>query len=517
MNKKIYLYLSFLLFAVIFVLILLTFKIYGVSLDEPLQHRYGQEILRFYSSFFQDRTAMFDYDLYLYGGFFEGIAESAALILPFGVYETRHLINALFGLWGIIGAFMIGKTFAGNAGGFFSAFLIVIFPTYLGHMFNNSKDIPFAAAFLWGIYGIIISIYHMNDFKAKDALQTGIYCGIASGIKVGGLILFFYFFIAWLLYSIYQLFITRINYKMFFKNQIDLLKRIPLLIISAYIMMALFWPRFQAYPISAVLDSLHKFSHINGLGDPFYIPKYYLVKFPEWIFIFFFIGLVLLVQWLIKIFRNKEVSNHIKTIIAGFILFLSFSFTSIYPMLQRSSFYNEIRHMIFAMLPLIMICGISIAFLLGKINGMFWLRITFISFIIIGSGWYIYQIASLYPYEYSYFNIFAGKNLKQAMAHYEGGDYWRHANGDMVKAIKNYLIKTEGPDAENKQYTIGLVHSSDPLEVTTYYFSPWKFVITNRETARFILGETDTNLNTIYSIIRQDVIFGAVEDKSLKH
>ena len=54
------------LLATIFVLVLLTFRVYAVTNDEWVQHHYGELILDYYKSGFTDR-ALFEFDnLYLY-------------------------------------------------------------------------------------------------------------------------------------------------------------------------------------------------------------------------------------------------------------------------------------------------------------------------------------------------------------------------------------------------------------------------------------------------------------------
>ncbi len=513
MNKKIYLHLSILLFAVIFVWILLTFQIYGPNWDEGFQHEYGIDILRFYTSLFQNRTSMHYFDLYYYGGFFEAIAEIGAAVLPFGTYESRHLVNALFGLWGIIGAFMIGRTFAGNAGGFFSALLMLLFPTYLGHMFNNSKDVPFAAAFLWGIYSIVKGVKKFPEFRFKDALSVGIYCGIASGIRSGGVILYFYFLLAWVFYSAYQFIINRIDYKTALKWQLDFIKRLPVLIVIAYITMAVFWPWLQKYPITAIPDSLHHYMTFHGTGDPMYIPSYYLVKFPEWIFILTFAGLLLLALWIIKQFKTKTLLVDIKTLTAWLVLFTSFFFTSLYPVLLSSTFYNEIRQMIFGMVPLIVICGITAALLLEKIDKIKWLKAAYFGLFVAFSALYIYEIASLYPYHYSYFNRFAGRDLAQALQHYVGGDYYEFGNKELFTALIKHIKEKEGPDLSKKIRLICLRTPGSPTDPIREYLHAGNFAVTNCNSAQYILNDKSTNGTLIYSIVRQGVVFEQVRER----
>lgn len=60
---------SIVLFALLAIFILLTFKQYGISNDEMVQHTYGQLLVKFYASGLQDLSAFEYKNLYLYGGF----------------------------------------------------------------------------------------------------------------------------------------------------------------------------------------------------------------------------------------------------------------------------------------------------------------------------------------------------------------------------------------------------------------------------------------------------------------
>src|ERR1700729_1445843 len=82
--------------AVIATIILGTFKHYGITWDEELQSQYGLAIVDYYASLFADQRYSEIYNLYLYGGLFDGIASVFDEFTPYSVYETRHLVNALF-------------------------------------------------------------------------------------------------------------------------------------------------------------------------------------------------------------------------------------------------------------------------------------------------------------------------------------------------------------------------------------------------------------------------------------
>ena len=63
--------------AALAVLVLATFRDYGISNDEEVQHVYGQKLLDFYLSGFADRSAFEYRNLYLYGGFFDMVMRKA--------------------------------------------------------------------------------------------------------------------------------------------------------------------------------------------------------------------------------------------------------------------------------------------------------------------------------------------------------------------------------------------------------------------------------------------------------
>jgi hypothetical protein len=119
-----------------------TFLDYGLTWDAEVQASYGTLVLRWYGSWFRDGAALRYSNLYLYGGLFDTLAQLAARVSPLGVYETRHLLNALVGVFGVVGAYKLRSHLAGPRGGFFSAVFLTLTPVFYGHLFNNPKDVP---------------------------------------------------------------------------------------------------------------------------------------------------------------------------------------------------------------------------------------------------------------------------------------------------------------------------------------------------------------------------------------
>ena len=91
-------------------------------------------------------------------------------ILPLDVYETRHLVNALFGFLAVCGAYNSGRYLSSPAPGFFSALFLTVTPGFYGHIFNNSKDVPFAALFAFALYYTVANLRHSCPASPIGAL-----------------------------------------------------------------------------------------------------------------------------------------------------------------------------------------------------------------------------------------------------------------------------------------------------------------------------------------------------------
>ena len=85
------------------VLVVLTFRDYGVTWDEDLHRWYGVAALDYYLSGFADQKALHFPDLVNYGAVFDMAAAALHRISPFGVYETRHLLDGFIGIVGLAG------------------------------------------------------------------------------------------------------------------------------------------------------------------------------------------------------------------------------------------------------------------------------------------------------------------------------------------------------------------------------------------------------------------------------
>jgi hypothetical protein len=182
--------LAWILFAGLTAAVFLTFRSYGITFDEEVQNTYGDLILRWYATRGVDDGALTFSNLYLYGGLFDTLASLANLISPFGIYETRHLLNGLVGVIGVAGCWKLARVMGGPRAALFAAAMLALTPDWYGQMFNNPKDIPFAAAMTWSTYFTVRLAHRLPSPPLALVLKLGLAIGLALGTRVGGVLLF---------------------------------------------------------------------------------------------------------------------------------------------------------------------------------------------------------------------------------------------------------------------------------------------------------------------------------------
>src|SRR6516225_10927627 len=185
--------LSFGLMTTAIFLVFLTFRDYGVTWDEDVHNWYGNFVLDYYLSFFVDHNALHWRDLYNYGAIFDTFAAALNRVSPIGIYETRHLLNALVGILGLVGCCKLGHTMGGARVGFLAALFLLLTPNYYGQMFNNPKDIPFAVGVVWATYYLVRIVPVLPQPPLRLLIKFGVVVGMTMGVRIGGLMLLCYF------------------------------------------------------------------------------------------------------------------------------------------------------------------------------------------------------------------------------------------------------------------------------------------------------------------------------------
>jgi len=459
--------LSACLFLILTSLVLFTFMDYGMSWDEVRQDTYGDLVLRFYTSSFADRRATGFEDVYYYGGFFELLSKLATRILPFGIYESRHFASALFGVLGVFGSWKITRLLSTPGSAFWAALLLTLYPSYYGHMFINSKDIPFAVLYVWALYYLLRLLREFPHFSLKAAAQLGIASGLAMGVRVGGLILLCYLYlfiiVILLVWLLRKLDAPHSRWRVVGRT----LLMVALTTLIAYTVMLAFWPYSQTKPLVKPFQALAWFTRGDSPSSMDYIPSHFVLKLPE-----LYLGLIAVGLYLgVRALYTRGISRDFQATVSYSLIAFSVAFPLIYAILTTPRLYDEVRHFLFVVPPLCCLIGITLdrtleAAFRKPIAGAL-VSITLGAYLLL----HVFLLIRLHPYEYSYYNRFVGGVYGAAQKGYVT-EYWATSYKEGVRRLAAYLRARDGKEFAEKRYRI---LPGDAPWCATYYF-PHNFI-----------------------------------------
>ena len=307
------------------------------------------------------------------------------------IHITRHIFNALTGWIAILAVGLIACMLGGFRAGVFAMLLLFLSPRFLGHTFNNPKDIPFAAAVIMAIYGMFLFFKQFPKVKWYTFVILILSIAFAISVRVGGLILVGYFGVFGFVYLVKILVerwmanrpesvpakqqgkkpakkvtkrkkFTPSFGKLFFR----MLWMGVVVCVAAYILGLLLWPYALKGPVKNVIESYDAMAHFDQLirqlfegvfiysdGLPwYYLPKLILLTTPIAVFIgavlYFFFGMFKKENWFY----------------AG-ALWFAFLFPVVWIIYTDANVYCGWRHVLFCYPPLAALAGLGFSGLVG--------------------------------------------------------------------------------------------------------------------------------------------------------
>ena len=508
------------LFLAVTILVLVTFTDYGITWDEDVHNYYGILVLNYYLSGFADLRATHWQDLFNYGGAFDMVAAAVNHVSPFDTYETRHLLNGLVGVLGLVGVWKLGRTLAGPRAGFLAALFLALTPNYYGQMFNNPKDVPFAAGMAWGLYYLARLAQELPRPRWSTVLKLGLAIGLALAIRVGGMLLLGYLGLLLGCSGLWRALAVRRPGILVGDGLRSLFLAVLPACAVAYAVMLVFWPFAQLDPIHNPLQALANFSHqdfpwktlFDGEYVPAsdlpwaYLPVHVALALPELILVLLATAPVFAVLAIRKSGVERAAALAYGTV--GFAVV----FPIAYAIAIKAVLFDGMRHFIFVLPP---IAALAAAIMDRALDWMQRLSVRRWAYSALGlyAAAHLGIMVSLHPDEYVYYNGFIG-GVEGADGLFKT-DYWANSYVEAVGGLEEYVRAEFGNDYMDHDFKVAVC--GPPLSAA-FYFPP-NFVFTrDRSSADFFIAFTKDDCEKalpgreIYRVERMGVLLSVVLD-----
>ena len=497
----------------------LTFRDYGLGWDDYTHAEYADLLLRLYGSGFKDTAALSFANLYMYGGGFDMAAALLHKVIPLELFETRRLLGAVVGVIGLSVTWRLGRRVGGPLAGLATLLLLVLCPTFYGHMFMNPKDAPFAVSMVILMLGLVRLAEEYPSPSPRTVLILGLGAGLSIGCRIlGGLALVYAVagFVPLLLEEIHTNSLRDAAHR--FAHVVLVL--LPGLIFG-YLVMGLIWPWSIMEPGNP-FQALTYFSHffekpwkemfdgalVSVPDMPWsYLPTLFALQLPE-------VLLALAIAGVVGTFMSlsrTDVPARRKTILL--MLTLAATLPLLIAMVKRPALYNGIRHFIFVIPPMTVLAGVAFAW------GMNWLKENrrswqpaALAIFCFGLLLPLGEMIRLHPYQYTHFNHIAGTvrsadNLFML-------DYWGLALKQASDGLRDELVERQEVAPRNRKWKVAVCGPQRPAQVALGpdFTIGWD---SNAADFAMTLGEfycKGLTAPVMVEIKRDDVVFARVYD-----
>ncbi|HVW27965.1 MAG TPA: glycosyltransferase family 39 protein [Polyangiaceae bacterium] len=435
---------AWLVLGAVLVLVLATFRDYGVAWDEQGETVYGALLLKYYGSFFHDHSAYQFVNFRFYGGGFELPSAILSRLLPFGEYETRHLLSALLGVLGLFATWRLGASVGGERVGLLSLLLLVVNPTWYGHMFINARDVPFASGIACCLLSTSRAIDELPRVRFRTAVLFGLALGMTMSVRVGGVVALVFLSVSLALFVAARARAgaePRVLARDAGKIAVSLL---PALVV-AYAVLGALWPWAVESPLNPVrallmfsrfpFDGMNLFDGrlVPAQGLPAaYLPVLLAVKLPEVVLA----GIAFAVAaFAVALLRRPRALLDATGIRLATVAFAA-AFPIVYFVVLRPVDYNGMRHYMFVVPPLTVLAAVGVDRVFSALPSRPLQAALGIALVPLAVG-PLRALYALHPDQYVYFNALVG-GPRGAHGRYEL-DYWGTSLADATRALVEQL------------------------------------------------------------------------------
>ena len=434
-------------------------------------------------------------------------------------FTLRHLFNFLiFFISSIFFYFILKKRFSNNLS-LVGLLFLILSPRIFAESFYNMKDIVFLSFF---IISIFFAINFLDKSSFKNIFFSSLTCSFVVATKVIGIIVPFIIFVFFILKMIDD----KNNLK---RNSIKIFKFFTLFIVFTII----FWPYLWSGPFTNFLHALKIFSSHPWTGAIFYLGNYIsalnlpwhypivwiLISIPIIYLLLFILGSTLILRRLSLRFINLSPKKEFNDLWRGnkermdIIFFLIFYFTLFLVIELNATLYNGWRHLYFLYPCLIFISIRGLEYISKTFYSKYLFIIIFL--FLINTGFWMFKN---HPYQFVYFNKFAGKSV----ANYFELDYWGNSNrsaltfiskNDNRNNIKVYVFSNSpyhfslllmDKEDQNRIKFVNKLNEADYLVTNHFYIRNNPIILNNKLKKEYkLLKEFKVDemiINSVYKI-----------------
>lgn len=424
-------------------------KDFGVPSDEPVERMNGIVSLNYVADFFGVKALQSSESLAVYRHLnletyfdrdypvlFNLPAALLERILHINdeqeIYFFRHLLNYLVCLLGVYAIFRLGeRRFTHWGYGVLAATAFVLSPRFFAEFFYNTKDLIFLTFFA-------IAMNSLIAFILKPSFKSAFFHAIAVGFAVDARIMGVIFIPVTIFVFLMRQF--------FGVEKRGSVKYLLVFIALCFVCIFLFWPWLWADPFGRFVEAFQKMAQFSRGSDrvlyfgevistkalPWhYIPAWILISTPLLYVFFFAVGvgstLFNFLKKYLNIWSNDED-------VQDFIFNTLFFGPLVAVIFMQSVLYDGWRQMYFLYPPFLILAvgGYRIIWsFVARFQYARATRITIIFLTLLYFSYYTFCIYSVHPYQNIYFNILAGKNLREKF----DLDYWGLSNRQALEFI----------------------------------------------------------------------------------
>lgn len=460
---------------------------FGSTWDEKAHNDYSQLAYRYLTTFGEDTAALAEpanggeyirQAYRFYGEQLNTIAAFTYNTFGTGVYETRHFINSIYGLLGIIFTSLIAFELAGWRAGLIAALFMFFNPGWMGNSMNNPTDVPFATGFAFAGYFLIKVMRSLPKPLYRNLLWLAVGIGIGIASRVGALLILAYF----------GLFLG-VNWIHYFRQKdgnagklfIPYAKFFFIVGAIGYVVGILIWPYALDNPLQHPLLAFKKASenafYTNNV-ELFEGARMYMITSAPWYYVFKFLGMgnplyliggvVLSVLLFLPLTKKHGIGTWA---MLQFMLF----FPILYAEYSNLNYYNGWRHYLFILPFAIPLATLAWEYLFGLKKPIAIAAAVLLTGLFLKPTFWIIQN---HPNQYVYFNELIG-GLKGAYGDYET-DYYSNSCREAAEWIANQHPKDS--------LVIGINNETTTAAYWAHQINPRLNFVWTRETEEQKLG-----------------------------